>query len=99
MSIVNILAILQNHCHIPPGSIYRGNSGKELKIDYVVDDTLPIGQRPPIKEKLKEAKTDGTVTFVKPGETLKTSAELRKEGKLESKPPKEKPPKVEGSKK
>jgi hypothetical protein len=88
----NILATLQNHCSHPGTKlIFRGKDGKKLKVDYYVDDSIPVGLRPPVLERLKEAKQDGTVIYAKPGETTKTSAELVKEGKPVSKPQKEKP--------
>lgn len=90
MSQINILAILPNHCMVPPGSIVRGKSGDKLKVDFSYDNSVPATLRTPVEEKLKEAKPDGTVTFTKPGETLKLSAELVKEGKPVSKPPKTK---------
>lgn len=89
MSKLNILATLQNHCAVPFGSICRGKdlSGK-IKVDYTIDDTTPVTYRPPVSEKLKEVDGSGTVKFVKAGETIKTSEELKKEGKPVSKPPK-----------
>jgi hypothetical protein len=90
MSQVNILATLQNHCAVPQKAIFRGKDGTKLKIDYWIDDTTPVSLQPPVLEKLKQAKADSTVTFTKPGETTKTSAELIKEGKPISKPQKEK---------
>jgi len=91
---------------VPPGTIFRGKSGDKLKVDFSydnsvpatlrtpveekLDNTVPATLRTPVEEKLKEAKPDGTVTFTKPGETLKLSAELVKEGKPVSKPPKTK---------
>jgi hypothetical protein len=91
MSIINILATLQNHCSHPGTKlIFRGKDGKKLKVDYNMDDSTPLGLRPPLPEKLKEAKSDGTVTYTKPGETIKISAELVKEGKPVTKPLKEK---------
>ena len=42
---------------------------------------------------LKEVKENGIVDYVKPGEKVKTSAELKKEGKPPAKPPIVKPPK------
>lgn len=86
MSQINILATLQNHCAVPLKSIFRGKDGTKLKIDYWIDNTLPMGTQPPISVKLKEVKEDGTVTYIKPGETIKTSAGLIKEGKPVSKP-------------
>ena len=86
MSQINILAVLPNHCTVPRDSIFRGKSGNELKVDFYYDDTVPATFRTPIKEKLKEAKEDGIVLFTKPGETLKTSAELKKESKPIFKP-------------
>lgn len=86
MSQINILAVLPDHCTVPLNSIFRGKSGKELKVDFYYDDTIPTTFRTPVKEKLKEAKEDGTVLFAKPGETIKISAELKKEGKSISKP-------------
>lgn len=61
---------------IQSGAIYRGKSGKDLKIEFKTDQPPTI-----IKEKLVEAKLDGSVIFRKTGETVKTSAELIKEGK------------------
>lgn len=73
-------------CHpgsfIRPGSIYRGKSGKELKIEAKAELTPSHS-----KTKLVETKEDGSAVFRKAGETAKTSAELVKEGK----PAKEKP--------
>lgn len=81
MSVTNVITTLNIFSFIPPKSICRGKeaSGK-LKIDYYVDSTQSINGLS-VKEKLKEAKEDGTVTFTKAGETAKTSAELKKEGK------------------
>ncbi|MBK8117452.1 MAG: hypothetical protein IPK44_24505 [Candidatus Accumulibacter sp.] len=82
----NIIATLPNFTSGPAGVIMRGKSGKDLKIEYKAD-------KPPvvIKERLVESKQDGTVFFRKAGETVKTSAELIKEGKLPSKEPPIKP--------
>ena len=66
----------------------RGKSGKDLKIEVSSDSV------PPMKEKLAETKPDGTDVFRKAGETIKTSAKLKKEGKPEKKPN----PKPEGGK-
>lgn len=90
MSQINILATLQNHCAVPQKAVFRGKDGTKLKVDYSIDDTTPVSLQPPVLEKLKQAKADGTVTFTKPGETIKISAELIKEGKPISKPQKEK---------
>lgn len=86
MSQINVLAVLPNHCAVPKGAIFRGKTGNELKVDFYYDDTIPATTRNPIKEELKKAKEDGTVTYIKPGETIKTSTELIKEGKPVSKP-------------
>ena len=82
----NYLITLQPWAHVPRGSIHRGNS----KVDFYAE-VLPDGNV--MKEKLKEVKENGTVDYVKPGEKVKTSAELKKEGKPISKPPIVKPPK------
>jgi hypothetical protein len=90
MSQINILATLQNHCAVPQKAIFRGKDGTKLKVDYWIDNTIPATFLPGIQEKLKEVKSDGTVTYTKAGETIKTSAELIKEGKPITKPQKEK---------
>ena len=82
----NYLISLQNMCHVPKGSIFRGNG----KVDFYAD-TIPDANV--VKEKLKEVKENGTVDYVKPGEKIKTSAELIKGGKPPAKPPIVKPPK------
>ena len=82
----NYLIELQKWAHVPKGAVYRGNS----KVDFYAD-VLPDGNV--MKEKLKEVKENGTVDYVKPGEKVKTSAELKKEGKPPAKPPIVKPPK------
>ncbi len=84
----NYLITLQNMCHVPKGSVWRGTG----KIDFYAE-TIPDANV--VKEKLKEVKENGTVDYVKPGEKIKTSAELKKEGKPVSKPPIVKPPKPE----
>jgi len=84
----DILAVLAPYYTIPAGAIMRGKSGKDLKIEVSSDDV------PPMKEKLVETKPDGTDVFRKAGETTKTSAKLKKEGKPEKKPK----PKPEGGK-
>jgi len=84
----NYLITIQNWAHVPRGSIYRGNG----KVDFYAD-ALPDANV--VKEKLKEVKETGVVDYVKPGEKVKTSAELKKEGKPISKPPVVKPPKPE----
>lgn len=75
----NYLVELQSFCHVPRGSIFRGNG----KVDF-------YAKSPPdtnvAKDRLKEVGEDGTVDYVKPGEKTKTSAELIKEGKPISKP-------------
>lgn len=76
-----IIATPANFSHLVPGVIFRGKSGKSLKVEF--DDSMKVVVT---QEKLVEAKPDGTVVFRKPGETAKTSAELIKEGK---------PPKLE----
>ena len=82
----NYLITLQPWAHVPRGSIHRGNS----KVDFYAD-TIPDANV--TKEKLKEVKENGNVDYVKPGEKVKTSAELKKEGKPPAKPPIVKPPK------
>lgn len=82
----NYLIELQKWAHVPKGSVWRGTG----KVDFYAD-TIPDANV--TKEKLKEVKTNGTVDYVKPGEKVKTSAELKKEGKPTSKPPIVKPPK------
>lgn len=84
----DILAVFAPYYTIPAGSIMRGKSGKDLKIE-VSSDFIP-----PMKEKLAETKPDGTDVFRKAGETIKTSSKLKKEGKPEKKPK----PKPEGGK-
>ena len=84
----NILAVFAPYYILPAGAIMRGVSGKDLKIEVSSDNV------PPIKEKLVETKPDGTDVFRKAGETIKTSAKLKKEGKPEKKPK----PKPEGGK-
>ena len=86
---MNYLATIHHMSHIPVGSIYRGSG----KFDFSADKLPDI-----CKEKLKEVKDNGTAIYTKPGEKVKTSAELKKEGKPIStpNPPKpEKPPKPE----
>ena len=83
-----IIATTANFSLFSPGVIFRGKSGKDLKVEF--DDSVKVV----VKEKLVEAKPDGTVVFRKPGETAKTSAELIKEGK----PPKLETPKDDGGK-
>lgn len=82
----NYLIELQSFCHVPKGSIFRGNG----KVDFYADE---IPDANVTKTKLKEVKENGTVDYVKPGEKVKTSAELKKEGKPPAKPPIVKPPK------
>lgn len=82
----NYLITLQPWAHVPRGSIHRGNS----KVDFYAD-TIPDANV--VKEKLKEVKETGVVDYVKSGEKVKTSAELKKEGKPPAKPPIVKPPK------
>lgn len=79
----NFLATLQPWSLLPTATIYRGNN----KYDFYADET----KTPEIiKEKLSEVKIDGTIVFKKNGETVKTSSELKKEGKPDKKPnPKE----------
>jgi len=79
----DIIATVPNFTLIQAGAIYRGKSGKDLKVEFK-DDQKPAV----IKEKLVEVKPDGSAVFRKAGETAKTSAELIKEGK----PPVKKPP-------
>jgi hypothetical protein len=88
MSITNVISTLQSFSFVPPKSICRGKEASgRIKIDYYIDSNEKINGFSE-REKLKEAKEDGTVTFTKPGETKKTSAELKKEGKPISNPPK-----------
>lgn len=82
----NYLITLQNMCHVPRGSVWRGIG----KVDFYAE-TIPDANV--VKEKLKEVKETGVVDYVKPGEKTKMSAELKKEGKPISKPPIVKPPK------
>lgn len=70
-----IIAIPADFSHLVPYTIFRGKSGKLLKVEF--DDSVKVV----IREKLVEATTNGTVVFRKPGETSKTSAELIKEGR------------------
>lgn len=84
-----IIAIAVNFALLLPGVIFRGKSGKDLKVEFDDEDKSVV-----VKEKLVEAKPDGTVVFRKPGETAKTSAGLIKEGK----PPKLETPKDDGGK-
>jgi len=75
----NYLVTLMPWSLLPPATIYRGNK----KYDFYADETkIPEI----IKDKLAEVKKDGTVVFKKKGETVKTSAELKKEGKPDKKP-------------
>ena len=76
----DVLAVFAPYYTIPAGAIMRGKSGKDLKIEVSSDDV------PPMKEKLVETKPDGTDVFRKAGETIKTSAKLKKEGKPTKKP-------------
>lgn len=76
----DIIALMHNFTLMEKGAICRGFSGKEIKLEYKSDSAPKT-----IKEKLIEAKSDGTVLFKKAGETTKTSAELKKEGKPEYK--------------
>lgn len=86
----NYLIELQAFCHVPKGSVFRGNSKVDFYSEAIPDANIT-------KEKLKEVKEGGTVLFAKVGEKVKTSAELKKEGKLVSNPPKEKEPKAKDS--
>lgn len=85
-----LIAIPVNFSLLSPGVIFRGKSGKDLKVEFDDEDKSVV-----VKEKLVEAKPDGTAVFRKPGETAKTSVELIKEGK----PPKLEKPKDDGGKK
>lgn len=78
----DIIATVPEFTLIPARAIYRGKSGKDLKIEFK-DNQKPTV----IKEKLVETNPDGGVIFRKAGETAKTSAELVKEGKPSSKEP------------
>jgi len=88
----DIIATVPGFTLIPAGAIYRGKSGKDLKVEFK-DDQKPTV----IKERLVETKPDGSAVFRKAGETVKTSVELIKGGKPPSKEPPVKP-KVEGGK-
>ena len=79
----DIIATVPGFTLIPAGAIYRGKSGKDLKVEFKDDRRLTV-----IKEKLVEVKPDGSAVFRKAGETAKASAELVKEGK----PPVKEPP-------
>ena len=83
-----LIATIADFSHLPPYVIFRGRSGKVFKVEF--DDSAEVV----VKEKLVEAKPDGTVVFRKQGETAKTFAELIKEGK----PPKLETPKDDGGK-
>ena len=82
----NYLIELQSFCHVPKGSIFRGNGKVDFYAESIPDANVT-------KTKLKEVKENGVVDYVKPGEKTKTAAELKKEGKPISKPPIAKPPK------
>jgi hypothetical protein len=71
-----IIALVPDFTLIRTKTIYRGKSGKNLKIEFKAEE-------PPtaVKEKLVEAKPDGTVVFRKPGERAQTSSELIKDNK------------------
>lgn len=92
----DIIATVPDFTLIPAGAIYRGKSGKDLKVEFKSDQKPTV-----IKEKLVEVKPDGSAVFRKSGETAKTSAELIKDGKSPGKEPPVKPkddkekPKVE----
>ena len=79
----DIIATVPGFTLIPAGAIYRGKSGKDLKVEFK-DDQKPTV----IKERLVESKEDGGVVFREAGETAKTSSELIKEGKPPYKEPK-----------
>ena len=70
----NYLVTLNNWAILPIGTIHR----KDGKFDFYADEAN-VPQI--IKEKLIELKEDATVIFKKAGETLKISADLKKEGK------------------
>ena len=86
----DIIATVPNFTLIQAGAIYRGKSGKDLKVEFKGDQQPTV-----LKEKLVEVKPDGSVVFRKAGESAKTSAELIKEGKDPMKEPPVKP-KIEG---
>ena len=67
----------------------RGKSGKDLKIEVSSDNV------PPMKENWLRQKPDGTDVFRKAGETIKTSAKLKKRASRR----KSQKPKPEGGKK
>lgn len=87
----DIIATVPGFTLIPAGAIYRGKSGKDLKVEFK-DDQQPTV----LKEKLVEVKPGGSVVFRKAGETAKTSAELIKEDKPPWKEPPIKPKVDEG---
>ncbi len=84
-----IIATVPEFTLIQAKSIYRGKSGKDLKIEFKNDSPPTV-----VKEKLVESKEDGSQVFRKVGETTKTSSELVKEGKPSYKEPKVKEGKV-----
>lgn len=75
----NFLVTLQPWSLLPTATIYRGQN----KYDFYADENKITDI---IKDKLAEVETDGTVIFKKNGETIKTSAELKKKGKPDKKP-------------
>ncbi len=72
---INLLSTLQNFCHVPPGTIYRGGG----KFDFLADSLPEV-----VKEKRKEVNDAGTATFTAAGETAKTRLELRKLAQAEA---------------
>ena len=79
----DIIATVPGFTLIPAGAIYRGKSGKDLKVEFK-DDQKPTV----IKEKLVEVKPDCSAVFRKVAETLQASADSITEGK----PPPKAPP-------
>ena len=71
-----IIATVPGFTLIQSGAIYRGKSGKDLKIEFKNYSPQTV-----VKEKLVESKEDGSQVFRKAGETAKTSSELIKNGK------------------
>ena len=83
-----VIAVLNDFGLINSDAVFRGKSGQSLKMEFD-----PAQSAVSVKDKLVEALPDGTVVFRKPGETTKTSHELKKEGKPPGKVPPKKTPK------
>lgn len=84
-----IIATIAEYYPTPPGAVFRGKEGKNLKIEFKSDKQAPV-----IKEKLVETKLDGSPVFRKKDEKAKTSAELVNEGKVPFAEPPKKDPKI-----